>query len=91
MTYDQIAQLKKNIANAPAHQRKEAEEVYDLAMLGVWARDSVMPLLRKLPAEAAMDLPPAEGAKEPTKTTIQVEVDKVFAACPQKDLCAKQS
>ena len=85
MDAHQILQLKKNITNAKPEQSKDAHEIYDLALLGLWARDTVMPLLRKLPPDTAMDLTPADGSKEPTKSTIQAEVEKVFAACPQKE------
>ena len=83
MNLADIQNLRAQPRHAPASSRKTADEVYDLAELGIWARDVVMPLLRKLPPQAEMRLPNPNGT-DPIVSTVEAEVAKAFEACPQK-------
>jgi hypothetical protein len=76
----QLQTFQKQAAK-PGEAGADAQELYALARLGLWARDVVMPLLRKLPAATTFDLP-VNG--KPVPTTIEAEVGKVFKACPQE-------
>lgn len=56
-----------------------------LINLGLWARDKVLPLLRKIPPATKILLPNPDPKKtKPIESTAEIEIGKVFEACPQK-------
>lgn len=89
MNAEQIHRLKKTIQTAKPEDRAATEGLCDLALLGLWTKDKVLPLLRKLPHETEMTLPPVHPSTEPVKTTIHAQVEALFAGCPQPDILPK--
>lgn len=83
MNHDQILKLRQSIQSSKPDNKKETEELCDLALLGIWTKEHVLPLLRKLPPTMEVTLPPVAPSTEAVKSTVAAEVDKVFKACPQ--------
>lgn len=54
MLTDQQLQVLERQAAKPGEAGAEAKELYELARLGVWARDTVIPTIEKLPADHLM-------------------------------------
>jgi len=76
MDANQIYTLRKNLEGADPVNRAQAEQVYDLALLGIWARDHVMPFMRRLPPKTEIVM--QDGS---TKSTVEAEVSRLFDLC----------